>query len=41
MCALAINLMTFLSPSYGIIMDFAINGPGHGNTVFDGLNATE
>ena len=33
--------MTVLSYSYGIIMDLAINVPGHGKNVIDGLNATE
>ena len=32
--------MTVLSSLYGIIMDFAINTPGHGNNVLYGLNAT-
>ena len=38
---LDIYLMTVLSPSYGIKMDRAINAPGHGNNVVDGINATE
>ena len=40
-CALTIYLMTVLSSSYGIIMDRAMNAPGHGKNVVDGLNATE
>ena len=32
--------MTVLSSSHGIIMDCAINAPGHGNNFFDGINAT-
>ena len=32
--------MYVLSFSYGIKMDHAINAPGHGNIVIDGLNAT-
>ena len=40
-CDLTIYLMTVLSSSYGIIMDRAINAPGHGNNVVDALNATE
>ena len=40
MHALAIYLMTVLSSSYGIIMDRAINAPGHGKNVVDGINAT-
>ena len=39
MCDLAVYLMTVLSSSYCIIMDCAINALGHGNNVFDGLNA--
>ena len=39
-CDLAIYLMAVLSSSYGIIINFAINAPGHGNNVFDGINAT-
>ena len=41
MCGLAIYLMTVLSSSYGIIMYRAINEPGHGKNVVDGLNATD
>ena len=33
--------MTVLSSSYVIIMDLAINAPGHWNNVVDGLNAKE
>ena len=40
MCALSIYLITLLSPLYGIITDLAINAPGHGNNVVDGLNET-
>ena len=39
--ALSIYLMTVLSSSYGIIMDHAINAPGHLKNVFDVLNATD
>ena len=38
---LAKYLMTVLSYSYVIIMDFKINALGHGNNFVDGLNATE
>ena len=38
-CALDIYLMTVLSSSYEIIMDCAINVPGHEKNVVDGLNA--
>ena len=30
-----------MSSSYGIIIDLAINAPGHGNNALYGLNATE
>ena len=33
------DLMTVLSSSYDTIMDCRINAPGHGNDVFDELNA--
>ena len=33
--------MTVLSYSYGIIMDRAINAPGHGKSVSYELNATD
>ena len=36
-----LNLMTVLSSSYGNIMDHAMNAPGRGNNVVDGLNATD
>ena len=38
-CALAIYLMNVLSSLYGIIMDRAIDAPGHGKNVFDGLKS--
>ena len=38
---LDIYLMTVLSSSYGIIMDRAINAPGHGKNVVDGINAKD
>ena len=31
--------MTVILSLYGIIMDHEINAPGHGNNVFDGINA--
>ena len=34
-------LMTVLSSSYVNIMDHALNTPGHGRNVVDGLNATD
>ena len=37
-CALAIYLISVLSSSYGIIMYCAINAPGRGKKVVDGLN---
>ena len=33
--------MTVLSSSYGIIMNCAINSPGHGKNIVDGLNSTD
>ena len=33
--------MTVFSSSYGIIMDHAMNVPGHGNNVVYGLNAED
>ena len=39
-CALEIYLMNVLSYSSGIIIDHAINAPGHGNNVVEGLNET-
>ena len=38
---LAINLTIVLSPSYGTIMDRAINAPGHGENVVEGLNSID
>ena len=35
-----IYLINVLSSSYGIIIHRAINAPGHGKNIFDGLNAT-
>ena len=40
-CALAKYLMTVLKISYGIIMDCAINAPGNGKNIVDGLNVRE
>ena len=40
-CDLDIYLMTVLSYSYDIIIDCAINAPGHGNNVVDVLNAMD
>ena len=33
-CALDIYVITVLSSSYGIIVDYAINAPGHGKYFF-------
>ena len=38
-CALDIYLMTVLLYLYDIIMDRAMNAPGHVNNVVDGINA--
>ena len=35
---LGIYLMTVLSSSYGIIINFSINAPGRVNNVFDRIN---
>ena len=40
-CDLAIYLLTVLSSSYDIIIDRAINVPGHGNNVVDVLNGID
>ena len=40
MCDLVIYLMTVLSSLYGIMMDSAINAPGHVNNVADGISST-
>ena len=40
-CALSIYLMNVLSSSYFIIMDCAINAPGHGKNFVGVLNATD
>ena len=39
--SLDVYLITKLSYSYDIITDGAINSPGHGKNVFDGLDATD
>ena len=41
MRALDIYLMILLSSSYGIILDRAINAPGHGKNFFYGLYAMD
>ena len=41
MCALDICLMNVLSSSYVIIIDCAMNSPGHVNDIVGGLNATD
>ena len=40
-CDLSIYLPTVLSSSYGNIIDRAINAPGHGNNVVDGINVMD
>ena len=37
-CTLAIHFMNILSSLYGIIMDCAINEPGHVKNVVEGIN---
>ena len=40
-CSLDIYSMTVLYSSSVIILDSAINAPGHGNNVVDGINVTD
>ena len=40
-CALDIYLMNMLSYSYGIVMDCAINAPGHEKNEVYGINLTD
>ena len=40
-CDLAISLMSVISSLYGIIIDLAINTPGHGKNVVYGINAMD
>ena len=38
-CALALNLMSFMSQCYSIIIDGGISVPDNGKDVVDGINA--
>ena len=38
-CSIAYYLMSYLSTSYQIVLDRAIDTPGHGKDVVDGFNA--
>ena len=38
-CSIAYYLMSYLSTSYQIVLDRAVDTPGHGKDVVDGFNA--
>ena len=38
-CCIAYYLMSYLSTSYQIVLDRAVDAPGHGKYVVDGFNA--
>ena len=38
-CSIAYYLMSYLSTSYQIVLDRAVDAPGHGKDVVDGFNA--
>ena len=40
-CSIAYHLMYYLSKSYQIILDRAVDTPGHGKDVVDGFNAVQ
>ena len=40
-CLIAYYLMSFLSKSYQIVLDRAVDTPGHGKYVVDGFNAVQ
>ena len=40
-CSIAYYLMSYLSTSYQIVLDRAVDTPGHGKDVVDGLNAVQ
>ena len=40
-CSIAYYMMYFLSKSYQIVLDRAVDTPGHGNYVVDGFNAVQ
>ena len=40
-CSISYYLMSYLSTSYQIVLDRAIDTPGHGNDVVDGFNTVQ
>ena len=40
-CSIAYYLMSYLSTSYQIVLDRAVDTPGHGKDVVDGFNAVQ
>ena len=41
MCYIAYYLMSYLSTSYQIVLDRAVDTPGHGKYLVDGFNAVQ
>ena len=41
MCSIAYYLMSYLSTLYQIVLDRAVDTPGHGKDVVDGFNAVQ
>ena len=40
-CSIPYYLMSYLSKSYQIVLDRAVDTPGHGRDVVDGLNSVQ
>ena len=40
-CSIAYYLMSYLSKSYQIVLERAVDTPGHGKYVVDGFNAVQ
>ena len=40
-CSIAYYLMSYLSTSYHIVLDRAVDTPGHGKDVMDGFNSVQ
>ena len=40
-CSIAYYLMYYLSTSYQIVLDRAVDTPGHGNDIVNGFNAVQ
>ena len=40
-CSIDYYLMSYLSTSYQIVLDIAVDTPGHGKDVVDGFNAVQ